>query len=159
MPGARDGVKDVYPDGMDPMVAFREGGSSCHGTSPLVTIPTPEARELPELCVSQQGAYPQCFSSTAAPYRKPDGHRRSATARRTEPRPRAATLAQMTLQNREHRYRFSQFLPFISHPSPAPSNYRTPSTRLANQTPLQPKCSSNLPLSSPLPPLHCPSPS
>ena len=72
MPGARDGVKDVYPDGMDPMVAFREGGSSCHGTSPLVTIPTPEARELPELCVSQQGAYPQCFSSTAAPYRKPD---------------------------------------------------------------------------------------
>ena len=42
------------------MAAFREGGSSCHGTSPLVTILLPEAREFPELCVSQQGAYPQC---------------------------------------------------------------------------------------------------
>ena len=40
-----------------------------------------------------------------------------------------------------------------------PPHQTTPSTRLANQTPLQPKCSSNLPLSSLLPPLRCPSPS
>ena len=36
-------------------VSFRAGGSRCHGTSPLVTIPLHEATEFTEPHVSQQG--------------------------------------------------------------------------------------------------------
>ena len=127
-----------------PVVSFRAGGSTCHGTFPLVTILTCticwkrlslqrgfvmvrvaknylqfipvrhpwspfgmeaqvvtelpllvtilmlEATEFTEVCVSQQGADPQCSLMPDFIRRSPlpeTGHRRSTTARRTEPRP------------------------------------------------------------------------
>jgi len=75
---------------------------------------------------------------------------------RTEPRPRAATTAQMTSCKAESTGPYPPHS-CLSYVFLLPPHLPTPSARLASQTLLQPKHSSNLPLSSPSPPPHFPS--